>query len=146
VIPLRERAKEEARSHFCASLNSASLNVPAAGYISDASNASFWNIDYYQHHFDVDTKAVSFPFLHFPFCYSWKLNLPYCPRSSFAVSIHSTLCRLPTLPPTSRRRPTFTGRSGHSRRSYSSSSSHPLSPTPSFHTSPRIQSSTTLRY
>ncbi|KAF8497593.1 Yip1-domain-containing protein [Russula emetica] len=28
------------------------------GYISDASNASFWNIDYYQHHFDVDTKTV----------------------------------------------------------------------------------------
>ncbi|KAI0289959.1 hypothetical protein BC826DRAFT_581186 [Russula brevipes] len=30
------------------------------GYISDASNASFWNIDYYQHHFDVDTKTVLF--------------------------------------------------------------------------------------
>ena len=42
------------------------LNVPAAGYISDASNASFWNIDYYQHHFDVDTKTVGSPFC----CYS----------------------------------------------------------------------------
>ncbi|KAI0278719.1 hypothetical protein BGY98DRAFT_972762, partial [Russula aff. rugulosa BPL654] len=30
------------------------------GYISDAGNASFWNIDYYQHHFDVDTKTVIF--------------------------------------------------------------------------------------
>ncbi|KAH8990833.1 Yip1-domain-containing protein [Lactarius akahatsu] len=28
------------------------------GYISDASKASFWNVDYYQHHFDVDTKTV----------------------------------------------------------------------------------------
>ncbi|KAI0251848.1 hypothetical protein BJV78DRAFT_1207198 [Lactifluus subvellereus] len=30
------------------------------GYISDAGNASFWNIDYYQQHFDVDTKTVLF--------------------------------------------------------------------------------------
>jgi len=29
------------------------------GYISD-SNASFWSVDYYQHHFDVDTKTVVF--------------------------------------------------------------------------------------
>ena len=63
VILLRERAKEEARSPFLCPLNNASLNVPAAGYISDASNASFWNIDYYQHHFDIDTKTVGFFFL-----------------------------------------------------------------------------------
>ncbi|KAI0299458.1 hypothetical protein B0F90DRAFT_1728852 [Multifurca ochricompacta] len=30
------------------------------GYISDAANASFWNVDYYQHHFDVDTKTVRY--------------------------------------------------------------------------------------
>ncbi|KAN0107751.1 Yip1 domain containing protein [Russula decolorans] len=30
------------------------------GYISDAGDASFWNVDYYQHHFDVDTKTVIF--------------------------------------------------------------------------------------
>ncbi|KAH9993290.1 hypothetical protein BJV74DRAFT_369910 [Russula compacta] len=30
------------------------------GYISDAGNSSFWNVDYYQHHFDVDTKTVLF--------------------------------------------------------------------------------------
>ena len=35
-------------------------NFPAAGYISDSGNASFWNVDYYQHYFDVDTKTVSF--------------------------------------------------------------------------------------
>ncbi|KAN0139307.1 hypothetical protein V8E53_002808 [Lactarius tabidus] len=29
-----------------------------SGYISDASKSSFWNVDYYQHHFDVDTKTV----------------------------------------------------------------------------------------
>ncbi|KAF8480062.1 Yip1-domain-containing protein [Russula ochroleuca] len=34
--------------------------VPGRGYISDAGNTSFWNIDYYQHHFDVDTKTVLF--------------------------------------------------------------------------------------
>lgn len=55
---------------FLCPLNNASLNVPAAGYISDAGNASFWNIDYYQHHFDVDTKTVGFPSLHRSFCYS----------------------------------------------------------------------------
>ena len=31
-----------------------------SGYISDAGNTSFWNIDYYQRHFDVDTKTVRF--------------------------------------------------------------------------------------
>ncbi len=31
---------------------------PSTGYISDTAKASFWNVDYYQHHFDVDTKTV----------------------------------------------------------------------------------------
>ncbi|KAH9968147.1 hypothetical protein BC827DRAFT_474736 [Russula dissimulans] len=30
------------------------------GYISDASKTSFWNVDYYQDHFDIDTKTVLF--------------------------------------------------------------------------------------
>jgi len=46
-------------STFCV-LMARVRTVPAAGYISDSSNASFWNVDYYQHHFDVDTKTVSF--------------------------------------------------------------------------------------
>jgi hypothetical protein len=32
-------------------------NPPTAGYNG---NACFWNIDYYRHHFDVDTKIVVF--------------------------------------------------------------------------------------
>lgn len=56
---LPERVKEEVRSLLLRTNKHASER-PAAGYISDASNASFWNVDYYQHHFDVDTKTVSF--------------------------------------------------------------------------------------
>ncbi len=125
------------------SLNSASLNVPVAGYISDATNASFWNVDYYQHHFDVETKTVGF-LSQFP-CYSRVLKLLHYPRSSSAVSTRSIPSRLPTLPPTSRPRPTSTDHSGRLPLSSSPSSFHPLSPTPSSHTYPRIHSSMTLR-
>ena len=56
---LRERAKEEVQSSFCVLNKHTSVERRAAGYISDAGNASFWNVDYYQHHFDIDTKTVS---------------------------------------------------------------------------------------
>ncbi|KAH9169365.1 Yip1-domain-containing protein [Lactarius sanguifluus] len=70
---------------------------------------SFWNVDYYQHHFDVDTKTVLLRCVN-------TLN----PLSPTYTSAH----------PHARARPLL-GRSGRSQRSYSRSSSHPRSPTPS---------------
>ena len=55
--PPRESQGRGAILYLCP-WNGASLNIPATGYISDSGNVSFWNIDYYQHHFDVDTKTV----------------------------------------------------------------------------------------
>lgn len=35
-----------------------SITITGAGYLRSESGSSFWNIEYYQKYFDVDTKTV----------------------------------------------------------------------------------------